>query len=104
MISYLYTKIPLFLSAIKKEEKRREDIIVYNIHFFLLLAYKSNLFFIKQIKNQENINNTLLARIYNPCLLNLILTVYSTDCKSAPAEVKGFICDVLKELLRYLRI
>jgi len=55
MISYLYTKIPLFLSAIKKEEKRREDIIVYNIHFFLLLAYKSNLFFIKQIKNQENI-------------------------------------------------
>jgi hypothetical protein len=71
MISYLYTKIPLFLSAIKKEEKRREDIIVYNIHFFLLLAYKSNLIFIKQIKNQENIKNTLLARIYNPCLLNL---------------------------------
>jgi len=55
MISYLYTKIPLFLFAIKKEEKRGEVIIVYNIHFFLLLAYKSNLFFIKQIKNQENI-------------------------------------------------
>jgi len=52
MISYLYTKIPLFLFAIKKEEKRGEVIIVYNIHFFLLLAYKSNLFFIKQIKNQ----------------------------------------------------
>jgi len=52
MISYLYTKIPLVLSAIKKEEETGEVIIVYNIHFFCLLAYKSNLFFIKQIKNQ----------------------------------------------------
>jgi len=52
MIFYLYTKIPLLLSAIKKEEKTGEIIIVYNIHFFCLLAYKSNLFFIKQIKNQ----------------------------------------------------
>jgi LytS/YehU family sensor histidine kinase len=42
MISYLYTKIPLFLFAIKKEEEIREEIVVYNIHFFSLLAYKSN--------------------------------------------------------------
>ena len=52
MIFYLYTKIPLLLSAIKKEEKIGEVIIVYNIHFFCLIAYKSNLFFIEQIKNQ----------------------------------------------------
>jgi len=51
MISYLYTKIPLFLFAIKKEEEIREVKIVYNIHFFGLLVYKSNLFFTKQIKN-----------------------------------------------------
>jgi len=51
MISYQYTKIPLFLFIIKEEEIR-EEIVVYKIHFFCLLAYKSNLFFIKQIKNQ----------------------------------------------------
>jgi hypothetical protein len=43
IISYLYTKIPLALSIIKKEEEPGEDIVVYNIHFFVLLAYKSNL-------------------------------------------------------------
>jgi hypothetical protein len=51
MISYQYTKIPLFLFAIKKEEEKREKTVVYNIHRLGLLAYKSNLFFIKQIKN-----------------------------------------------------
>jgi len=43
MISYLYTKIPLSLFVIKKEPEIREEIIVYNIHCFVLLAYKSNL-------------------------------------------------------------
>jgi hypothetical protein len=42
MISYQYTKIPLFLFAVKKEEEKREKIVVYNIHFLGLLAYKSN--------------------------------------------------------------
>lgn len=51
MIYYLYTKIPLFLFAVKKEEEKGEEIVVYNIHCFALFAYKSNLFFIKQIKN-----------------------------------------------------
>jgi len=35
MILYLYTKIPLLLFAIKKEEEIREEIIVYNIHFLV---------------------------------------------------------------------
>jgi len=51
MISYQYTTIPLFLSVIKEEEKREES-VVYNIHKIGLLACKSNFFFIKQIKNQ----------------------------------------------------
>jgi hypothetical protein len=38
----MYTKIPLSLFKIKKEVKIRGYIIVYNIHFFVLLAYKIN--------------------------------------------------------------
>jgi hypothetical protein len=38
----MYTKIPLSLFIIKKEVEIREEIVVYNIHFFGLLAYKSN--------------------------------------------------------------
>jgi len=40
-ISYLYTKIPLFLFIIKEEETG-DEIVVYNIHCFALLAYKNN--------------------------------------------------------------
>jgi len=38
----LYTKIPLFLFEIKKEAEIRKEIVVWNIHFFGLLDYKSN--------------------------------------------------------------
>jgi len=67
MISYLYTKIPLFLFAIKKEEETGEDIVVYNIHFFCVMAYKSNLFFIKQIKNLQNVEkHELFSTVKQP--------------------------------------
>jgi hypothetical protein len=38
----MYTKIPLSRFKIKKEVEIRIEIFVYNIHFFGLLAYKSN--------------------------------------------------------------
>jgi hypothetical protein len=38
----MYTKIPLSLFKIKKEVKISEEVVVYDIHCFDLLAYKSN--------------------------------------------------------------
>jgi hypothetical protein len=49
---YIYTKIPLSLIKIKKEVKIGEEIFVNNIHFIALMANKSNLFFLKTIRNQ----------------------------------------------------
>jgi len=50
---YLYTKIPLSLFKIKKEVKIGVEVFVHNIHFFALLAYKSNAIFNNANKNQE---------------------------------------------------
>jgi len=52
-IIYLYTKIPLSLFKIKVEVEIGED-GVYNIHYFVLLGYKSNGIFKIAKKKDKN--------------------------------------------------
>jgi hypothetical protein len=42
---YLYTKIPLSLFKVKKEVIKGDKIFVHNIHFSVLMGYKSTHFF-----------------------------------------------------------
>jgi hypothetical protein len=54
----MYTKIPLSTLVIKEEIEKGEKIVVYNIHFSVLLAYKSNSI-INIRKQKENISRFL---------------------------------------------
>jgi len=49
--NYLYTTIPLSLFKIKIEVKIRGDVIMYNIHFLVIVDYKSNGIINKTKKN-----------------------------------------------------